>query len=481
MPRKQIQKKQKLTIPVNGCPISVVLHPPTGSRGSWYAYWNGLVSSKSTGTANFDEAVAVVEAMLRNGGERSQLCDAVLSDEEFEEIQRRHYGKKTEPEARKRSAKSLRECLDAIAAFRSISGVTPVTVATPDDCERFQRLALATARNWRVHYADNVRSRNRRAKQPDFGLLSPNTILKWSVALQAAFERANRNSGKKCVRGVVPEAKLLTVNPWKNFTWIEGFDKKLRQFDHSELILLLDYFDLQWTGVRFAPAFAKVMLWSWARRLEVSSLRWSDERTFGTESHFESTGKWGVTKWFRIPESLREELESIKNGSEFVFGCYPDELRDFYLRREDLFAVRQVRSDFAPENLGEWMYRQVYNWSQSLPKGSAYLHVFRKTALQHALSGEHIEKAVAEEARITPAVMRASYARPTDEEFRRMSNRTFQRIRNSLPIDVAIRYGLKETPADRLAEQLDLARSQGDWMLVARLAEELARLPQQDA
>lgn len=59
-----------------------------------------------------------------------------------------------------------------------------------------------------------------------------------------------------------------------------------------------------------------------------------------------------------------------------------------------------------------------------------------------------------------------------------MSNRTFQRIRNSLPVEVAIRYGHEEKPADRLAEQLDLARSQGDWKSVARLAEELVRLTQ---
>jgi hypothetical protein len=138
-----------------------------------------------------------------------------------------------------------------------------------------------------------------------------------------------------------------------------------------------------------------------------------------------------------------------------------------------------ARLDFIPENLGDWMYRQVFDWSQSLPKGSAYLHVFRKTALQHALSGEHIEQAVAEEACVTPAVMRASYARASDEEFRRMSNRTFRRIRSSLPVEVASRYGYEEKPADRVMEQLDLARSLGNWETVARLAEELTRMGRQ--
>jgi integrase len=280
-------------------------------------------------------------------------------------------------------------------------------------------------------------------------------------------------------RGVVSESKLLTENPWRNFTWIEGFQRKLRQFDNGELLSLLDYFDSTWLGVTFAPAFVKVMLWSWARRLEVSSLCWSHERRIGAEHHFESTGKWGITKWFRVPDALRRELEAIKNGTDFVFGCYPDQLRAFHLRRGDRLAAQHVRLDFLPENLGDWMYRQVYRWSQTSPKGSAYLHVFRKTTLQHALSGEHIEQMVAEEAHITPTVMRASYARASDEEFRRMSNGTFRRIHSSLPVEVAARYGYEEKPSERIMERLDLARSQGDWDAVSRLAEELARLEDQ--
>ena len=121
-------------------------------------------------------------------------------------------------------------------------------------------------------------------------------MLKWSVALQAAFERASKGAGKKCVRGVVPESKLLSENPWRSFTWIEGSQKKLRQFDYSELLSLLDYFETELQGLAFAPAFVKVMLWSWARRLEISSLRWADERKVGSECHFQSTGKWGVTQ-----------------------------------------------------------------------------------------------------------------------------------------------------------------------------------------
>lgn len=473
MPRKAKREKQKFTVLVDGSPIEVTLRPPTRNRKSWYAYWTGLTFSKSTGQSELTEAVKVVENMLRNGGKKSNLSDLVMSDDEFVEIQHRHYAKKTDSEARKRSMKSLRECLDAISAFQAISDLQPITLATPDDCERFQREAIAMPKNWRVEYAGNNRSMKRRQEQEPAANLSSNTVLKWSVALQAAFERAGRNAGKKCVRGVVDDSKLLETNPWRNFTWIEGKDKELRQFDQTELTAILDYFESAWPDLRFAPAFVKLSLWSWARKQEVSSLRWSDERRFFDECHFESTGKWGVTKWFRIPDGLRQELEAIRTQSEFVFGGYSVQLQDFYLQQRDTRTAKRVRTDFTPDNLGEWMYRQISEWSKTLTNGSAYLHVFRKTALQYALSAGHVEQSVADDASVSPAVLMSSYARVTDQELRHKSNRTYQRIRSSLSMEVATRYGWQGKPADGIVERLDQARLRGEWDEVARLAEEL--------
>ena len=162
------------------------------------------------------------------------------------------------------------------------------------------------------------------------------------------------------MRGVVEDSKLPETNPWRHFTWIEGKDKELRQLDHGELLALRDYFAKEWPGLRFAPAFVKLSLWSWARRLEVSSLRWTDERRFFEECHFESTGKWGVTKWFRIPDGLRADLEAFRmGGSAAVFGSAAQQLQEFFQRQHDNRSAMRVRTDFAPENLGEWMYRQI--------------------------------------------------------------------------------------------------------------------------
>src|SRR5690606_39142640 len=149
-----------------------------------------------------------------------------------------------------------------------------------------------------------------------------------------------------------------------------------------ELLSLLEYFEQKWPGLTFAPAFVKVCLWSWGRREEIISLTWEQVREVGRERHFVSVGKWGVRKWFLVPETLFEELESLKNGSPYVFGCYAEQLREFYVSRGRNSAAHRVSEEFSPENVGDWMYRQVSRWSKELPKGSAYLHIFRKTSLQ---------------------------------------------------------------------------------------------------
>jgi hypothetical protein len=152
MPRKPKLEKKTITVLVNATPITVVLHPPTGARKTWYAYWNGLVSSKSTGQQKLEDAVIVAESMLHrslSGGPACPpvLADLLLSDEEFEAIQKEHYGKKQGADAQARAAKSLQSCLEAIQAFKVISGISPISRATPDDCAAFQRKALKLPKN----------------------------------------------------------------------------------------------------------------------------------------------------------------------------------------------------------------------------------------------------------------------------------------------------------------------------------------------
>src|SRR5438270_1675811 len=99
MPRKPKQRKETIAIIIDGMPITVGLHPPGGNRTSWYAYWNGLVSSKSTGKSNLPDAFVMAENMVRawkagGDGKRALLGDIMMTDKEFDDIQEYHFLKK---------------------------------------------------------------------------------------------------------------------------------------------------------------------------------------------------------------------------------------------------------------------------------------------------------------------------------------------------------------------------------------------------
>ena len=106
---------------------------------------------------------------------------------------------------------------------------------------------------------------------------------------------------------------------------------------------------------------------------------------------------------------------------------------------------------------------------------SSERRLFRKTALQHARSGEDVNSRVARDARLTESVMMGHYVTERDEELRQASNRTYRRILASLPPEVARRYGyVPENGATALKLRLREATESQDWQLVAKLAQELA-------
>jgi integrase len=464
MPRKPKREKHVTTVLVNDVPVRVVLHPPAGKRKCWYAYWPGQKYNVTTGRTDLNEAIREAKRLVEGGPKKPRSEDAVLSDEEFKEIQRAHF-KKEDPAAQARAKKSLKDCLEAIEAFREISGLTHVSRATPDDCARFQREALTLPNTWRRTDARKERVDN---------LTSSNTVRKWSRQLQAAFERANRNAGKKCVRGVVDSNKLLTENPWTQFTWaVDEVKRPIRQFDGGELLSLLDHLKSEWKGVTVAAPLAKVYLWSWGRREEVASITWQQLRVVGDEHHFETVGKRDVKKWFRVPEGLYRELLAFKTDSPYVFAAYNEQVRRFYQAKGQPRLAMNVGPEFKPENLSLWFYRRISRWSKTLPKGAAYVHIFRKTSMQHARRGEDIIQRVAQDVRVSPSVMTNHYVEETDEQRQQESNRTYHRIVASLPPDVARRYGQDVPTKDPREEKLEAALAAKDWPLVARLSAEL--------
>lgn len=438
------------------------LHPPTERRKSWFAYWTGLRSSKSTGHSKIDEAVKAVEAMLQNGGNRSVPLDSILTDEEFVKLQRHHFGRKTDPAAKARAARSLEECEDAISAFKVLSGLEHISLATPDDCAAFQRTALSKTVNWRRSYPKG---------KPVSNKISPNTVLKWSRSLQAAFDRANKFAGKrKCVRGVVDERKLLTLNPWSQFTWIEGKKKAIRHFSGDELRSLLTFFSEEWADVPVGKLAAQVLFWSCCRKLEVASLTWDSLRQVRQEFHFEIVGKWGVKRYFRVPERLFEQLMSARlPSSQFVFAAYCEQVRQ--APTDNPGWLKKIRAEFDPKNFGSWFYARIKEWSASQSNGNANVHVFRKTSLQLAFDGDEVEtsRKVADDAGVSESVLLGHYV---NLDLWRKSNRTYYRILATLPADLAALFGYVESAKDQLGRELEAAKARGDWSQVAKLAAE---------
>jgi integrase len=465
VPRKPKIEKQTITVVVNGSPITVILHPPTGTRKSWYAYWPGLVASKATGQRDLNDAMVVAENMARNGGKRNQAKDILLSDQEFKALQRAHYDRKKDPDAQRRAAKSLKDCLEAIDAFKVLSGLDNIASATPADCGRFQQEALTLPRNWRHPHAK---------VKKDLGTVSPNTVLKWSRQLMAAFERCNRNAGRKCVRGVVDEHKLQETNPWARFEWlVEATVPSVRQFDPEELLSLLGFFETTWGSVPVGKAAAKVFLWSACRREEVAGLAWDAVREVDGEFHFEVVGKRNVKKWFRVPPSLYYELAGMRTHSTFVFSAYTGQLQQFHAQNPNW--LQHVRAEFAPGNFGQWFYNRVKEWAATNPKGDAYVHIFRKTGLQHAREGEDINREVAADARVGQYVLTTHYITQTEAQLRAGSNRTYRRILASLPAEVACRYGHDQTATTGLEERIQAAVEAKNWDLVREFSARLAR------
>ncbi|QDT59502.1 hypothetical protein SV7mr_20090 [Stieleria bergensis] len=472
MPRKRMKEKKKIVLYVDGIAYAVTMFPPKGREKSWHAYWKGLPTRKSTKERAYDAAVKAVERMLSNGGQLPDSKSASMSDDEFVEIQRRHYKRIGA------TAGTVDACLEAITAFQTISGVSPISLATADDCARFQDEAVRLPKIWRVQYGNEER-RKEKISDESIERLSLTTVLKWSVALRAAFERANLNAGKKCVRNVVPPRKLLTINPWDQFTWVEDRSPvEVRQFSPDELLSVLDYFEQNFPSVTVARLAAQTFFWSCARRKEISSLKWSELRVVNDEIHFDILGKWRVRKWFRIPGRLYEELLQIKTDSEYVFGAYPHQLRRHLLQGRRPATARRVRTEFAPGNFGDWFYHRIVDWSQNQPNGGACVHVFRKTGLQGAVDGEAENQKVAQDACVNLRVMATHYTTDQERQFRAKSNRMFERIATSLPTDVLIRYGYTPKVVDPLVAKLEQAYREEDWAEVERLSGELRRRDQ---
>ena len=214
--------------------------------------------------------------------------------------------------------------------------------------------------------------------------IRPNTVVKWSVALKAAFERANKNGGQKCVRGVVAESKLLTLNPWKNFTWIDGTEPKKRHLNDEELLSLLDYFEQRWPTVVTVTLFAKISLWMWAEGPKrpvyagKTCALWGMSITLTLSvSGASGNGRESLT-------ALYQDLLKVRTDSPYVFAAYNEQLKRHYRQCPNPHTAKTIGPRFDPELLYRWFHIKMRKWAEETGRERASHHAFRKTALQTA-------------------------------------------------------------------------------------------------
>ena len=459
MPRKPKAECHAIHVTCDGAVVRVTLFPPRALKKekTWFAYWKGQKTRRSTGKRTLKEAIEAATAMVQERPSEQSDDWHCPSDEEFIEVQRRHFSKKPDQSGK---GASLTSVLQAVDAFKQVSGVTPICRATPDDCERFQTEALKLLRNWRSQHPKS---------KPETRTIRAATVKKWLVALHGAFERVNDNAGRKCVRGVVLPERLLKSNPWQRFTWIEPPKKKIEQFQSDDLLKLLHHFRTAWPGVTAAEAMLKVYVWSWARREQIAGLRWTDLRVVEDEYHFDTVGKRGKEWWFRIPKSLYEDLLKFKTESPYVFAKLVDQIRDFHVAEGRKSAAKMVK-EFSVYNAGRWVYDQVKKFDSE-----ACVHMFRKTSLQYARAGQDATRSLARDARVTEAVMMTHYVKEEDLQLRAASNAMYQRLCLSMTPEVARAFGHEHSATAMLEQRLRDAVGSRSWLVVSEVAKKLAK------
>ena len=176
-----------------------------------------------------------------------------------------------------------------------------------------------------------------------------------------------------------------------------------------------------------------------------------------------------------MPSNLHDALAGISYDSPHDFAAHADQLRQHHLHGPYSHYNRLISTPFVARNRGDWFYRQLVEWSESLPGGHAHTHIFRKTSLQYARSGEDLNREVAKDAKLSESVLMTNYVQETDEEMRRASNRTFNRILSSLGPVIATRYGqpIRKKSREELEAELIGLTAEKNWAEVARIAAEL--------
>jgi len=290
----------------------------------------------------------------------------IFSWEDWDRIQVAHTAMRPEKDCT-RAERTLGECRKAQRLFVVVTGAESASSVDVDTVGRFQ-----------------IECPNRLSKfARPYG---KTTVHKTLAHMSASFNRCNRNSGKKCVRGVVPSERLLEANPFEQVQWVEPDPKPIRQFDGAELKALF-----RWRFIGGCPLlamFAKVSLWACGRLKEMTEVRWDWLDPEGYITIPDVKAKWGKGKTFRIPPALVTELQSYRDGSPFVWAGYVEQLRAYHKTTGHGASALKVKA-FAPQRLRVSFQKWIAAWAKGGKAGSGLSHhAFRRTGLQWSREGQ---------------------------------------------------------------------------------------------
>jgi len=452
---KAKDKWKSMTVDRDGEILTVYLHPPGTLRNpnswAWTCKRVG-VNGRSLKVGTFAEAKERVFAWFKGEPVREEKARqerAILSWEDWDAIQVAHTASRAEKD-RTRAERTLEECRKAQRLFIAVTGADSASSVDADLVGRFQLECPKRISKFRRPYGRT-------------------TVYKTLSHMSASFNRCDRNSGKKCVRGVVPSERLLEANPFEQIQWVQPDAKPIRQFDRGELKSLFGWKFIG--GCPLLSLFAKVSLWACGRLEEMTELRWDWLDSEGYITIPGMKAKWGKGKTFRIPNDLAAELHSYRNGSPFVWAGYVEQLRDFHKTTGHGASALKVKA-FAPQRLRVSFQKWIAAWAKAGKAGRGLSHhAFRRTGLQWSREGQlrATEGDYAKAANVSLNVADKSY---TTKPQRLWADLAYRNIAGELVPDqeLAERMGLGPVSAPTVAvEAVKAAMGRNDFDEAARL------------
>lgn len=361
-----------LSVDIDGIEIPAHLRPPKSGRANYHVRWliHGRWRSRSTKRNVLSEAKVVGRQIVRGEPvERLPSLSEGMTVKEFERVQADHFklgGRDKAAAKTQASFDGIWRSLRSAVAFRTIQEVT-----------------AAHAMGYVRTLQKSSKARNHKHRKKVAEPMSPNTIRKHVRTLAAAWNRVRL--GHPEAMGGIPEQRMVTGNPWEQ---IRNQVPKPRpkgdpvQFDldNGELEEFLD----QFADRPVAELFLITTCWAAGRIEEMSHLGWS-----WLDCNYivipDVIAKRGRGKVFRIPETLRKRLETIRVPDEdYVFAGFQREVENVS-GRDTL--------PFTPTRLIWRMEKLIKDAATAIgrPKGLTH-HALRRTVMELSDEGELMDK-----------------------------------------------------------------------------------------